>query len=48
VNDETLRQRIQYLMQHGGVYPDPPAKWRMWAIAIVALEVVHVALEIIK
>lgn len=48
MNDESLRQRIQYLVQHGGVYPDPPAKWKIWAMAILALEITHVTLEVLK
>lgn len=48
MNNESLRQRIKYLVQHGGVYPDAPPRWRPWAIAIVALGVIHVALELVK
>ena len=48
MRDEDIRQRIQYLVQHGGMYPDSPVKWKVWVAVILALEITHVALEIMK
>jgi hypothetical protein len=31
MNDEELKQRIQYLVEHGGLYEDPIAEVRRWA-----------------
>lgn len=38
MNDPQLQQRINYLVQHGGLYPEPRPKWLPWAIALVALQ----------
>lgn len=29
---EALRQRIQYLIEHGGTYPEQRPDWKGWAI----------------
>ena len=37
MDDDTLEQRIRYLIEHGGVYDDPLAELRRgvrWAIAL--------------
>lgn len=48
MNNEELRQRIQYLTQHGGVYPEAPPAWRVWAALILAAELGHLMLELIE
>lgn len=40
MNDEQLKQRIRYLMEHGGVWDDPLADIRRnvrWAVGIALL-----------
>lgn len=48
--DEAVRQRIRYLIEHGGVIPqEPPASRRLVcavSLLIVALELVDIALEL--
>lgn len=44
---ELVRQRIQYLLEHGGVYEPPRDQLRVvkWmVVALIALEVVEVVL----
>ena len=52
MNDEQLRQRIQYLIEHGGMLDDPIADLRRgirWAVALgglaLALDVVLIAMR---
>lgn len=43
MNDEQLKQRLKYLMEHGGVWDDPLADIRRgvrWAVGIGALALV--------
>lgn len=37
MNDEEIKQRIKYLVEHGGVFDDPLAEAKRWARAAVAL-----------
>ncbi len=37
MNDEELKQRIKYLVEHGGLYDDPLGEVRRWARVAVAL-----------
>jgi len=44
---EELRQRIQYLVEHGGAYPDAPpdrtSKVMLWLLVLIAVaEVIEV------
>lgn len=42
MTDEQIKQRINYLVQHGGLYDDPledvrrTARWALWISATVA------------
>ena len=41
---ETLKQRISYLVEHGGAYPeDKQRDWKSWAV--LAMLVMLVAIE---
>ena len=43
MNDEQLKQRLKYLMEHGGVWDDPLADIRRgvrWAVGIGGLALV--------
>lgn len=48
MNQEELRQRIHYLLQHGGIYPRQRPAWLPWAVVLVALSLVHIALELLR
>lgn len=37
MNDEEIKQRIRYLVEHGGVYDDPLAEVKRWAKLAVVL-----------
>ena len=37
MNDEELKQRIKYLVEHGGLYDDPLDEVRRWARIAAAL-----------
>lgn len=37
MSDENVKQRIQYLVEHGGLYPRRRPEWLPWAVVLVAL-----------
>lgn len=47
--DEKVRQRIKYLVEHGGVWPEEPAASRRCLLAVgavlVVLELVGLAIQ---
>lgn len=50
VVDEHIRQRIRYLVEHGGVLPQEPPVTRNWVIGfgsvIIVLQVIGIALHL--
>lgn len=46
MDDNTLEQRIRYLIEHGGVWDDPLVELRRWARAGVVLALVAIALNL--
>jgi len=40
MNNDLLRQRIAYLVTHGGAYPKPRERWVPWAAALLVLQIV--------
>lgn len=48
MTDETeIQQRIRYLIEHGGVYPQERVGWPVWAWLLVALGVAQVVLQVV-
>ena len=50
MNDEQLKQRIKYLMEHGGVWDDPLADIRRgvrWAVGIGGLALLIAAVDML-
>jgi hypothetical protein len=55
MTDEEIKQRIQYLVEHGGLYDDPIARLhrhaminRALVLAALALVVVDLALDLLR
>ena len=47
--NERIKQRIAYLIEHGGVYPkDDRSRFNLLAGFMIIMEVTHLALEIMK
>ena len=48
--DEATRQRIKYLVEHGGVMPQEPPASRRWlvavGVAIATLQLLEIALHL--
>lgn len=40
-----VTQRIRYLIEHGGIYPQARPPWLPWAIAVIVLQLVTLALQ---
>ncbi len=36
---DQLRQRIAYLVTHGGFYPEERPKWLRWVVAVLVVQV---------
>jgi len=48
MNRDGLKQRISYLIEHGGTYPEERPDWKGWAIlALLAISVVLEALQLL-
>lgn len=50
MTNEEIKQRIQYLVEHGGLWDDPLADLRRqirWAMAIIALGLLITWVEIV-
>ncbi len=48
MTDDNLRQRIQYLITYGGVFPEAAPARRPWVIALVVLEVTQTVLILVR
>ena len=40
MNRDGIKQRIQYLIEHGGTYPEDRRDWKSWAILLLLIAVV--------
>jgi len=40
MNDDLLRQRIAYLVTHGGAYPEPRPRWVPWVASLLVMQVI--------
>lgn len=48
MNDrEEVKQRVQYLIEHGGIYPEDRKPWPKWVWLLVAIGVAGVVLELL-
>lgn len=51
MNDEQIKQRIKYLVEHGGIYDDPIATLQRqvkWAYVIGGIALVFHAIEAVR
>lgn len=48
MNDEELKQRIKYLVEHGGIWDDPIADLRRSIRILYALIVVALAFHVVE
>lgn len=46
-DEHEIQQRIRYLIEHGGVYPQERVGWPAWVWLLVTLGVAQVLLQIL-
>jgi len=48
MTDSQLRQRIAYLVTHGGMYPQGRPPWLPWAVGLIVLQLLVLAAILLK
>lgn len=48
MNNEMLRQRVQYLVTHGGIYPEGIPGWCKYAAVGLVLQIITIAILLLK
>ena len=48
MSDEDVKQRIAYLVEHGGLYTQERPRWLPWAAALVVLELVSIGVSVMQ
>ena len=43
--DDDVTQRIRYLIEHGGIYPESRPRWLPWLVGLVVLQLIGLALH---
>ncbi|CAB4124538.1 hypothetical protein UFOVP61_16 [uncultured Caudovirales phage] len=45
---ELIKQRIEYLVTHGGLYPEGRPLWMPWVVAGIALQVATLGVILLR
>lgn len=46
MSNERIKQRIEYLVTHGGLYPEDRPRWWAWALTVVGLQLITICIGI--
>lgn len=46
-DEHEIQQRIRYLIEHGGVYPQERVGWPVWAWVLIGLSVARLLFDLL-